>query len=149
MRTINKETTQKYLNFLHSLKYKLDNENHYHIRNILDEHKVSTNWLSFLLKNNVIYKETSIYPNFYCWNKKIPVSVKLIQKFREFKYKQYEEYKKSKNFKLNNQTKIVFDKKEIKKTTLPNVEKTKIEKFTHVKTQKEIGVIRKFLRWLW
>ena len=138
MRRYSQKTTQKYLNFLHSLKEKLNNENHSNLKLISFEYNVSTAWVSFLLSNNIVYKET----HFYCWNEKIPVSGKLIQKYREYKYK---DYKECKNLKLNNQTAIVFDKKEIKKS----VDKFKPVKFTHVKTEQKIGVIRKFLRWLW
>lgn len=128
-----KETTRKYLYFLNSLKAKIDNKEVNSMNKICRLYRVSNSWVNFLLKNGIIYK----IAGFYHWNEKIPVSIKILDKYRDFKN---EQYKKNTALKSNNQTKIVFDKKEIKKS---------VDKFKPIKTEQKLGVIRKFLRWLW
>jgi hypothetical protein len=130
---ISKETTRKYLYFLNSLKSKIDNKEVESMEEMGRIYKVSNCWASFLNKNGVIYKRNGLY----YWNDKIPVSIKLVNKYRNYKYI---ENQKRVALKVKNQTKIVFDKKEIKKS---------VDKFTPIKTEQKVGIIRKFLRWLW
>ena len=134
MRPVRKErknVTKKYLEFLNFLKNEINNKQINSLSEIMTEKKVSRNWGTFLRQNNIIFKSES---GFYYWNEKIPVSIKIVNKFKH--------QKQILNKKLiqKNQTTIVFHEKEIKKS---------VDKFTPIKTEQKVGVIRKFLRWLW
>jgi hypothetical protein len=135
MRINSKEATKKYLEFLFYLKEKIENENVNSLQKELRTYGVTTRFSGFLLNKNIVIKRNG----FYYWNEKIPVSINLVHQFRKDVRKDF----------IEKQTSISFDKKETKKPTLPKVNKKKIEKFKPVKTQQKIGVIRKFLRWLW
>ena len=196
---------QKYLSFLHSLKNDLDYNNVVNLNDTIGHYKVNRTWCSFLTENNIIYKDGV----FYKWNNKIPVSIKIVNKFRETRNKIYF---KSKGKSVSKQTKISFSNETVKKTVskkpvneskiiqnswlsveevkikyntsestvrriikdLKNNDKSKL-KFENFKngtkkifidsnylnkhfksiqiiseaTEQKVGVIRKFLRWLW
>ena len=145
MNTISKNTTKKYLNFLNCLKEKIDNKEITEMRRTTKLYGVSYKWVYFLRKNKIIEKKYGLY----YWNEKIPVSIKIINQYRAFVKKQKNDYNStnkqlkvnfSDNFKSEKQKTIVFNKKEIKKS---------VDKFTPIKTEQKVGVIRKFLRWLW
>ena len=134
MRPVRKErknVTKKYLEFLNFLKNEINNKQINSLSEIMTEKKVSRNWGTFLRQNNIIFKSES---GFYYWNEKIPVSIKIVNKFKH--------QKQILNKKLiqKNQTTIVFNEKEIKKS---------VDKFKPIKTEQKVGVIRKFLKWLW
>jgi hypothetical protein len=120
--------TKKYLRMLKELQEELNNTNitslTYHIRS----KNVSLKWSTFLIKNKICYRDES---NFYRWNNKIPTSIKIVNKFRSFQ----------KDCKaIDRQSEIIFDEKEIKKA---------VDKFSPIKKEQKVGVIRNFFRWLW
>lgn len=133
MRTTTKNTTKKYLYFLNSLKERMDNKEITETQTLPSLYNISYNWLHFLIKNKIIEKKEG----FYHWNEKIPVSIKIINQYRKSINKIYY---KSKEKSVSKQTTIVFDKKKIKEN---------LDKFSHIKTEQKVGVIRKFLKWLW
>jgi len=145
MRTINKNTTKKYLYFLNSLKEKMDNKEITEMKAIPSLYRVSYNWCYFLIKNKIIERKDGLY----YWNEKIPVSIKIINQYRRLINKKNEDYHLinkqlkvnfSDNFQSKKQKTIVFDKKEIKEN---------LDKFSPIKREQKIGIIRKFFRWLW
>ena len=82
---------------------------------------------------------------FYKWNEKIPPSAKLVQKFRE------EFTLISKN--RNPQQEIKFiekqEMKSIQKPPAPNRRRRKPSVVVEQTPQSQVGLIRKFLRWLY
>ena len=82
-----------------------------------------------LLQNNVMIQSNGVYH----WNEKIPVSAKLINKFRADYNELIKQIKQNKQIQTN--------EKRLKS-------KNKVE-FIDVIEKNEIGIIRKFLKWLW
>jgi len=75
-----KKTTIIYLNFLKDLQNELTLYSHRKITKFAVKHCVSKSWTTFLIKNNIVYKDK--YGD-YKWNEKIPVSVKIVNQFRK------------------------------------------------------------------
>jgi hypothetical protein len=86
-----KGITEKYLKFLNVLKSELNNNSIKEPHYMMVKHNVSTHWLSFLQKNNIIYRDENYN---YKWNDKIPISTKVVEAFRnnvkekQIKYKE-------------------------------------------------------------
>jgi hypothetical protein len=100
--------SEKYLNFLYNLKNHLENNNVSHLNKAIYNYNVNMEWPKFLTENNIVYKDAS----FYKWNDKIPVSIKIVNKFREHRHKNYVNLK---NNKISKQIKISFSKAPVKK----------------------------------
>jgi hypothetical protein len=111
---------------------------------IIRSYRVSNSWGAFLIQNNIIFRD--IHDN-YKWNNKTPISNKLIQAFRDYKRKVNEDCYSTKGFPetINNSNLIneKFDCTELKKTR-PGSKKKVI-----VIEKQEIGLIRKFLKWIY
>ena len=96
--------------------------------------------MTFLKENNIVFKQ-NVY---YKWNEKIPVSHKLIERFRE--------YSKSINLMNRKQQSNLFDMKTLARPKQSNIRKTREQKIKfqlNEKPKSELGIIRKFLKWLW
>jgi len=136
-----KTQTIKYYNFFLDLKCQLDNKKNVAISNFCNKHKVSVLMGTFLIKNNVIFKDTNGYYNL---NEKIPVTNLLIKKFRAFVFSS-----RKKTTSLNN-SKIVKDKtKLIKQRSKMNNIGNEDTKVIYSVQKQEIGLIRKFLKWIY
>ena len=136
-----KATTLKWFNALNEIKNELNNNNHVTFQEFLSKHNISALWRTFLLNNNILYKENG----FYKWNEKIPVSYKLIEKFRNFVHK--ENY-----IKYNKETPNLFNMPSSAKPPQPKIRKTrtpKVEVQVKDKPKSELGLIRSFFKWLW
>ena len=140
IRLTHRETAKNWLNALHELKYLIDNNKVSKIHGYLTDKSISRSWNTFLQTNKIIYKENG----FYKWNDKIPVSHKLINKFRE--------YVIEKNRKYNKQQPNLFNMPQTPLPKPPKVIKTrtpKVEVHVNNNPKSELGVIRKFFKWLW
>jgi hypothetical protein len=140
IRLTHQQTAKNWLNTLQELKYKIDNNKVITIHDYLADKSISRCWSTFLKQNKIIYKENG----YYKWNDKIPVSHKLINKFRE--------YVNDKNIKYNNQQQNLFNMPQTPLPPPPKVTKTrtpKVEVQLNNEPKSELGVIRKFLKWLW
>jgi hypothetical protein len=140
IRLTHRETAKNWLNALHELKYLIDNTEVSEINSYLRGKSISRSWNTFLQINKIIYRENGVYK----WNDKIPVSHKLINKFRE--------YVNDKNIKYNNQQQNLFNMPSSAIPPRPKVTKTrtpKIEFQVNNEPKNELGVIRRFLKWLW
>ena len=136
LRLSKEETTKKWIKVLSGLKKELDSTKRDTIRDLLKAQNVTHYWQTFLREHNVILIGEDGY---WKWNEKIPVSVKLVDKFREKQHYENMRYSKSEKTikKFNN----------IKQPTKP-IEKTKII-IDRVDKIERIGLIRKFWRWLY
>jgi hypothetical protein len=133
------KTKVKYLTFLEDLKYQLDNNNNTGLRIFLLKHKVTNSWSAFLNKNGIVYKNSFGY---YEWNDKIPPSIKIVNKFMEYST----EYNSTYN--------IEMKQKHINKNRIDSKKVIKVEpkliRENHKNTNtQEIGLIRKFLKWIY
>ena len=129
---VKKTSTERYKKLLPELKEEFDNKNISSVFSLMRNKKISNTWGTFLKKNNIIYKNELGY---WKWNDKIPVSSKLIQSFRDLKKEQNLIYRSIKEKKQP----TLFDK--------PKTRKVKIE--FKDKPKEQIGLIRKFLRWIY
>ena len=138
----------KYYNFLFNLKTELENKENVSIYNFCRLHSVSGAFLPFLRKNKVIFKDTN---GNYNWNEKIPVTNLLVQKFRSYIC----EKNKMERSKINNKiynadSKIVKDKTKLikQRSKVHNIGNEDTKVIYSVQKQ-EIGLIRKFLKWIY
>ena len=129
-RANSKETTKKWIKSLNEIKQELSENNHERITKIIQSKSISHSWHGFLSSNNIIYKNEF---GFYKWNDKIPVTAKLTDKYRIYA----DEY----SLRLKQQP-TLFDKTKTNKRRKVNVE-------FKDKPKEQIGLIRKFLRWIY
>lgn len=146
MRKPSKKTAINWIKNLEEVKDEITKNNYKYLTNLLREKKMSHIWLPFLKENNIIYLDGG----FLKWNEKIPITYKLIEKFRKHLY--YYNNVKHPPKKRQIQAKLNFD---MPQTPLPPKPKTRIKKtiiHQSVNTytqQNEYGVIRKFLKLIW
>ena len=144
----NMSTQEKYYNFLIDLKNEMETKNKktLNVINYCFEHNVTTLFISFLKNNNVIFKNTNGY---YNWNEKIPVSSALVSKFRNYvREKNKQRTLKQVNYLSN--IKVVKDEPKLikQRTKVYNTGKEETKVIYSVQKQ-EIGLIRKFLKWIY
>jgi hypothetical protein len=141
---VRQNSVSRYYNLLNEVKEKIDKNNVKSLYDLLRKHKVSNDWNTFLKLYNIVYKNKN---GFFEWNQSIPVSIKLVEKYRAYKSELNKKYSVN-----NNQPKLQFD---MPQTPLPPKPKTRTTKVRvqepiNIPTQQnEYGVIRKFLKWLW
>jgi hypothetical protein len=143
-RITSKETEIKYINFLHKLKEDIETLNISSLSECTRNKKVSNIWVTFLKSKKIIYKDEFGY---YQWNQKVPVSIKLVKSFREFmaiKNANCIKRRKYKELKLEPKKTIEIDFKKVIKAE-PKIVR-EIIKNTEAK---QVGLIRKFLKWIY
>jgi hypothetical protein len=128
------KTQLKYEQFLKELKYETEINNVKSLSLYSKKYGVNNFFTTFLIKNNVLFKNEN---GFYKWNEKIPISIKLISKFRIFAYEA--------NCKCREKNKFVKPKEKTIVNYKPKL-KTPIVKNNN---EPEIGLIRKFLKWIY
>ena len=134
------ETTKKYIDVLNKVKEEINKYDYNTIHPLIESYKITRYWVMFLKQKNVTYYQDG----FVKWNEKIPVSIKLIDEFRKFqtqinkantirrKQKQTPQEMKS--------IQIPTEIKRRRRTPSVVVEQT---------PQPQVGLIRRFLRWLY
>jgi len=132
MRTTKKETTKNWIILLNDLKDSLDNKNYKQLTSIIRDNNASSYWGTFLKENKIIYKNEFGY---YKWNQKIPISIKIINGYRQYTSTIN---KKDKKIAID-----LFSNENIKQ------EAKKVEAKFYEEKKNDLGVIRKFLKWLW
>jgi competence CoiA-like predicted nuclease len=126
-------STVKYEKYLPIIKMEIDSQDLKSINAIFKGYGISNSWVTFLKKSNVIYKDSN---DFYRWSEKIPVSKKLIEAFRNYKFETNQEYRlKIKPIETNLFT-------EIKKDPIKRIRKQKVE-------SEKMGLIRRFIKWIY
>ena len=80
MRKSGKETVLRWIDGLNKIKQELNDNNCTVISELIKDNS-NSQWHGFLIHNNIIYKNEF---GFYKWNDKIPITYKLIEKFRDF-----------------------------------------------------------------
>lgn len=134
------KTTKIWIESLNEIKSLIDFGNVISIHSLLRQKNITNRWLPFLKENNIVFKQNG----YYKWNEKIPVSHKLIERFRE--------YSKSINLMNRKQQSNLFDMLTLARPKPSNIRKTREQKIKfqlNEKPKSELGIIRKFLKWLW
>ena len=111
---------------------------------IIRSYSVSNSWGAFLIQNNIVFKD--IHDN-YKWNNKTPISNKLIQAFRDYKRDVNADIYTTKGFpEIINSSNLI---KEERNFTEPKITRPRFKKTAPVNQKQEIGLIRKFLKWIY
>jgi len=142
-----KVANKKWIICLNDVKNQIDNKEVTNLNNIIRKHNTGTGLATMLITGGIVYKNNL---GVYKWNKDVAVNNKLIELYRSFQKIDREINRKNKI--NNNQPKIQFN---MPQTPLPPKPKTRIRKkiidqSVNTPTQQnELGVIRRFLKWLW
>ena len=131
-------TTIKYMKFLHGLKSDLNEYDITNFRTMSSKYSVTNMWCTFLKNNGIIYNNENGYIK---WNDKIPVSTKIVEKFKEY----------MQSFNMINYPNAYSKKFKAKidaKKVIKVEPKLIHESHKNTNTQ-EIGLIRKFLKWIY
>ena len=142
MRKVSKDVRLDYLHYLKDLENELTFGNHKTVTKFAVKHSVSKTWTSFLIQKGIIYKD---YNSHYRWNKKIPSSIKIVNQFRK-QTSEYHNARKLNTNKIVGQQRINFkvDPKKVIKVAPKLIR----EDFKNTNKQ-EIGLIRRFLKWIY
>jgi hypothetical protein len=118
-----------------NLIYQYLNENDItSLNTICPKLSIGTRIMTFLKLKNIVYKNEF---GFYKWNDKIPVSIKIIDSYRKYQLQKNMLYK-------DRNPKVLVDTKKVIKV------KPKLIRENHRNTNtQEIGLIRKFLKWIY
>jgi hypothetical protein len=134
------QTTKKYIDVLNKVKEEINKYDYHTIHPLIESYKITRYWVMFLKQKNVTYYQDG----FVKWNEKIPVSIKLIDEFRKF---QTEINKANTIRRKQTQTpqemksiQIPLEIKRRRRTPAVVIEQT---------PQTQVGLIRRFLRWLY
>ena len=142
MRKVSKDVRLDYLHYLKDLENELTFGNHKTVTKFAVKHSVSKTWTSFLIQKGIIYKD---YNSHYRWNKKIPSSIKIVNQFRK-ETSEYHNARKLNTNKIVGQQRINFkvDPKKVIKVAPKLIR----EDFKNTNKQ-ELGLIRRFLKWIY
>lgn len=146
-------TRNKYLKVCYDIKNKCDNKIEFNLKNISEENRISHSLTTYLKKQNIVSKN---YYGLYEWNEKIPVTNKLITSFLNYVHESNSQLKIKRQIKqsptLFNSPSYIKDAIKGTVTIVPEgKEKEFIEKnkFEQPQKFKEIGLIRKFWKWIY
>lgn len=118
-----------------NLIYQYLNENDLtSLNTICPKISVGTRIMTFLKLKNIVYKNEF---GFYKWNDKIPISIKIVDSYRKYQSKKNMLYRDRKN-------KVKIDTEKVIKVEPKLIR----ENYKNMNTQ-EIGLIRKFLKWIY
>jgi hypothetical protein len=134
-------STKNWIVSLQKIKNELNTNNHISLFKFFRDNNMNTLWGTFLLKSNIVYKQNHLYK----WSENIDVTTSLINRYRKYQSEIYIKGKKDSKPTL-------FDMPQTPLPKPPKVTKTRIIK-TDVSinnnSKTELGVIRRFLKWLW
>jgi hypothetical protein len=153
------ETTKQWMVYLNDLKYHMDNFNIEYLTEFSKKHQIDSKLGHFLKKSKVISKNNFGY---YKWNEKIPVSIKLINAYRKEQFKRNaSKYRIKKHLNTNKpiqqELNLLVEPEKQKKKLVTKVNPKKVikvapklirEDFKNTDKQ-ELGLIRKFLKWIY
>ncbi len=140
MRKINHNKTTEWMLTLQEIQEILENNNLTKITTLIRSKLKANEWHGFLINNKIIVKENG----FYRWNEKTPVSFKIIEKYRKIQHEKNKTKKLIANKKYNMPQTPLPKPPKVIKTQAPKVE---VQFYDEPKS--ELGVIRKFFKWLW
>lgn len=121
-----KGVSLNYTMFLHNLRNELEQNNVTSLQRATKNKGVDISWCTFLIKIGAVNR--NVY-GYYKWNNEIKVDGRLVTAFR--KYKHAENYKRSQQIDMFKPT------------------KTQKPKSTKKAKEEKVGLIRRFLNWLY
>lgn len=133
------QTISKYLNCLTAYQQKSGSISN--LTEITSKLRVSSNIGSFLYRKGIIYKKD----NLYYWNDVYEPNIKIVKAILNDKSVKNDKYLESVNKKS---TPTLFDQK-IQYKRRVKIEPEKVKEQPNVNNTVQIGVIRKFIKWLW
>lgn len=139
MRTRSKETQEqtefKWIGFLQDCKANLDGKGDITIKELMTIHSVSNNWQSFLISEKAIFKNNN---KKYEWNQSIDINKSMLTRFRKF------------TFLINRKYKVSQAQQELPFIATKTRKKKENQlKLNYTHQEKQIGLIRKFLKWIY
>ena len=134
------QTTKKYIDVLNKVKEEINKYDYHTIHPLIESYKITRYWVMFLKQKNVTYYQDG----FVKWNEKIPVSIKLIDEFRKFQT----EINKANTIRRK-QTQTPQEMKSIQKPLEIKRRRRTPAVVIEQTPQPQVGLIRKFLRWLY
>jgi aspartate-semialdehyde dehydrogenase len=144
MRKVSKDVRLDYLHYLKDLENELTFGNHKTVTKFAVKHSVSKTWTSFLIQKGIIYKD---YNSHYRWNKKIPSSIKIVNQFRK-QTSEYHNARKLNTNKIVGQQRINFKAERKKPIREQKIDVTKLKLYAP-KQENNLGLIRRFLKWIY
>ena len=97
MRKMYKGVHAKWMNALLAIKQELETQEIKTVNHLFSKFNINMYWSTWLIQNNVIIRLNGVYH----WNEKIPVSAKLINKFRiDYNQLQKKQKNQSKQMKM-------------------------------------------------
>lgn len=135
-----KETEMNWINSLKEVKKKMLSNEVVCLTDEIREYKISDLWSKFLLKHNVVRQVNGVY----YWNEHVKIDSFLISQFRRYQREKNQQWATNKrNVVKKIETPTLFDVKKTRKRV------AKIETPTQIAPQNQIGIIRKFIKWIW
>lgn len=135
------ETEKKWLAYLNDVKLNMDIGEVTNMSYLANKHGVTHTFCRFLTNSNIIKRDEK---GFFRWNEKIPVTIKLINSYRKFQHEDKLKYPPklaNKNKPIQQEFNFADPKTRKKKQKQLNVA-VPIQ-------EKQIGLIRKFLKWIY
>jgi hypothetical protein len=138
MRTVRKKGKQTEIHWIESLKeikYELNTKNYKKITPLFRDRNITGTWTGYMHKKNILYKD-----NFGYWRfEDITIDDRIVQMFRKY----------SNELAKKNRL-MVKNMKMLKSDLFTNIkEPIKTKNIVSVQKKEEIGLIRKFIKWLW
>jgi hypothetical protein len=132
------DTTNHLIKSLNEIKNEMIKNELSGLSKIIYSKEISRTWGAFLLNENIIKRVDGIY----YWNENIEVNKHLITKYRKFQHIYNENYKNKIKEKAYIST--LFNQPKIEKKLVEKVKEPR-----QVIQKNQVGVIRKFIKWLW
>lgn len=132
------DTTNHWIKSLSEIKNEMIKNEVNSLSKIIYSKEISRTWSSFLLNENIIKKVGGIY----YWNENIEVNNNLITRYRKFQHSYNENHKNK--IKEKKYISTLFDQLKTNKNPFE-----KVKEPYQVIQQNQVGVIRKFVKWLW
>jgi hypothetical protein len=132
------DTTNHWIKSLNEIKNEMIKNELSGLSKIIYSKEISRTWGAFLLNENIIKRVDGIY----YWNENIEVNKHLITKYRKFQHIYNENYKNKIKEKAYIST--LFNQPKIEKKLVEKVKEPR-----QVIQKNQVGVIRKFIKWLW
>ncbi len=135
------ETISKYLNCLTA--YQQKSGKYSDLRILSKQFNTSNNFPYFLIKKEIIYKKNN---GFYYWNDVYEPNIKIVNSFLDEIF----DFNQTRRLKEISQTPTLFDQKRQynRKVKIESEKVQEQSKVNEVNTA-QVGVIRKFIKWLW
>ena len=139
-------TLKKWLNFLNEAKTILDGGSTVRISQLTYKHKITNSWQTFLTRNGIIEKNEL---DNWVWNQKIPVSSAMVNQFRKYQYDINTYSKTEKTSKpAQQELDLLIEATKPKKKPAIKINAKNLKTYSPYQ-EKQVGLIRKFLRWIY